>query len=103
MTYTTACSNARSLAPHGGLIPGLPRWVKDLVLSQAAAELPDEVQIWRCCGCGLRLAAVAWVGPLVREPPHALGAALKREEKKKKKKKSQTKKREGCKRGGITS
>ena len=36
-----------------GLIPGLILWVKDLVLPQGAAQVADEAQIHRCCGCGI--------------------------------------------------
>ena len=47
------------------LIPGLSPWIKDLVLSQAAA--------W--------VAAAAPVPPLARELPYASGVALKKKKK----------------------
>ena len=53
-----------------GLISGLARWVKDLVLP------------WLWC----RPEATDPVHPLAWESLHALGAALKRQKKKKKKK-----------------
>ena len=31
-------------------IPGLAQWVKDLVLSHAAVQVTDAVQIPSCCG-----------------------------------------------------
>ena len=46
-----------------GSIPGLAQWVKDVAL------------LWLWC----RWAATARTGPLAREPPHATGAALKRQ------------------------
>ena len=36
-----------------GSIPGLAQWIKDLALSQAAAEVADVAQIWCCHGYGL--------------------------------------------------
>ena len=53
-----------------GSIPGPPQWVKDLVL------------LWLWC----RPAAVAPIGPLAWEPPHAVGAGLKCQKQKEKKK-----------------
>ena len=34
-------------------------------------------QIWHCCDCGRRPAAIAPIRPLEWEPPYAEGAALK--------------------------
>ena len=56
-------------------IPGLAPWVKDLAL------------LWLWC----RPAATALIGPLAWEPPHAAGAALKRQKTKDKKKKMEGK------------
>ena len=54
-------TNPTSNHEVAGLIPGLPQWVKDLVL------------LWLWC----RPAAVAPIRPLVWELPCAVGAALK--------------------------
>ena len=36
-----------------GLISGLTRWVKDLVLPWAMMYVADVAWIFRCCGCGI--------------------------------------------------
>ena len=46
----------------------------------------DLVLLWLWCG----LAAVALIQPLAWKPPHAAGAALKRQKKKRKKKENRT-------------
>ena len=38
-------------------------------------------KIWCCCGCGVRLAAIAPIRPLAWEPPYASSAALKSKKK----------------------
>ena len=55
-----------------GSIPGLPQWVKDLVL------------LWLWC----RPAAQLQFRPLAWEPPYAMGVALEKTKKKKKKSRS---------------
>ena len=63
-----------------GSNPGLAQWVKDPVLWQAVVQVADAALIPCCCDCGVRIRHLAW------EPPHAMGAALKRQKEKKKKK-----------------
>ena len=48
-----------SLAPLSGL--------KDLALLRAVVEIADAAQMWWCCGCGVRPAAAAPIGPLAWE------------------------------------
>jgi len=55
-----------------GSVPGLTRWVKDLALLQASAW------VWHCCGCGVKLAAIALILPLAQELPYVAGMAIKR-------------------------
>ena len=55
---------------HEVSISGLAQWVKDLAL----------LWLWR------RPAAVAPIGPIDQEPPHAVGVAQKRKKNKKKNK-----------------
>ena len=45
--------NPPSIHEDACLIPGLTRWVKDLVWPQAAAEAQDVAQNLLCCGCGV--------------------------------------------------
>ena len=53
-----------------GSIPGLAQWVKDPMSPWAVAETSTYSSNW----------------PLAREPPYAVGAALKKKKKKKKSK-----------------
>ena len=46
--------NPTGIHKDAGLIPGLPQWVKNPLLPQAAAEVADAAQIWCCCGVGRR-------------------------------------------------
>ena len=59
-------TNLTRIQEDTGSIPGPTHWVKDLAL------------LWLWC----RLAAVASIGPLGWELPHAVGAALKSKKKK---------------------
>ena len=58
-----------------GLNPGLAQWVKDLVFAMSCfigrrcGSDPELLWLWS------RLAAVAPIKPLAREPPYAVGAA----------------------------
>ena len=67
-----------------GLIPGLAQWVKDLGVAMSCGvgcrHGSDPTLLWLWC----RPVATAPIGPLVWEPPYAVGVALKRQEKKKK-------------------
>ena len=62
-----------------GLIPGLAQWVKDLAFAMSCGVgqrcVSDPAWLWLWC----RLAPVAPIRPLAWEPPHAVGAALKRQ------------------------
>ena len=66
-----------------GLIPGLAPWVKDPGVAVSCGvgrrRGSDLVLLWLWC----RLAAIALIQPVAWEPPHAMGAALKRQKKKK--------------------
>ena len=66
----TAETNPTGIHEVAGSIPGLTQRVKDLVL------------LWLWC----RLATVAPIRPLAREPPYATGTALERAKRQKKKK-----------------
>ena len=44
--------NLTSIHQDVGLIPGLTRQVKDLLLLWAVVQVADEAQILHCCGCG---------------------------------------------------
>ena len=46
----------------------------------------NGLRIWRCHELWYRLAAIALIQPLAREPPYAAGVALKIKKNKKKKK-----------------
>ena len=41
--------NPTSIHADKELLPGLPPWVKDLVLLQASVSVTDAARIWRCC------------------------------------------------------
>ena len=56
-----------------GLILGLAQWVKDLASCAGHRCGLDPALLWLWC----RLAAVALIKPIAREPPYASGAALK--------------------------
>ena len=59
-----------------GAIPGLPQWVKDPVaVSWGVGPKRGSDPTLLCLWCGP--AAVAPICPLAREPPYAVGAALK--------------------------
>ena len=64
-----------------GLIPGFPHWVKGSGATSSCGvgcrRGSDLVLLWLWC----RLGATALIRPLAWEPPHAVGAALKKKNK----------------------
>ena len=74
-------TNPTSTHKDVGLIPGLPQWVKDLTLLQAAAKLTDAARtsvavavVWASSCSYIR--SLAW------ELLYAMGVALKKKTKK---------------------
>ena len=68
-----------------GLIPGLAQWVKGPVSCGVGRRHGlDLALLWLWC----RLAAVAPIGPLAWECPHAVGATLEKAKRQKKQRKS---------------
>ena len=67
----------RSLGEDAGSIPGLPQWVKDLALLQAATQVTDVAWIWCCCGCGIGLSCSSDVTPGPRNFHKPAGADIK--------------------------
>ena len=71
--------NLTSIHENGGSIPVLAEWVKDSSVSvscgvgRRCSSDPALLWLWH------RLVATVPIGPLARELPYAVGAALKRQ------------------------
>ena len=52
-TVAQQVANPISIHEDLGSIPGLDKWVKDLVMLWAVVWAADAAQVWSCCGCGV--------------------------------------------------